>query len=69
MTTDKKQYFAIVQDVQTYEVRIELPASLTQEERDEAIMEHLSEHRDQCWTAGEESIVAVDEVTSGSSNG
>ena len=56
------KYFAIVEDVQCYEVWIELPDELSEEERNDRIMDHLSEHRDTCWKSGQETIVALDKV-------
>jgi hypothetical protein len=56
------KYHIIVEDVQVYDFTIAIPATLTEDEREDFIWEHLSEHRDTCWRCGEEIIVAVDEV-------
>jgi hypothetical protein len=54
------RYHVIIEDVQTYDFTIELPDHLTEEQRDEAIMDYCAEHRDETWRAGQENIVACD---------
>lgn len=56
------KYFAIVEDVQTYEVWIEVPDGLTEEEVEERIFEELGDNRDKYWKEGQESIVALDKL-------
>lgn len=56
------KYHIIVEDVQVYRFTIELPNAVTDHEREDFIWDYLGEHRDECWSSGEESIVAMDEV-------
>ena len=51
-----------MEDVQVYRFTIELPNAVTDHEREGFIWDYLSEHRDQCWIAGDESIVVMEQV-------
>lgn len=56
------KYHVIIEDVQGYEFTIELPEGLTEEERNERLIDYLCENRDTCWRDGEEMIVAIDQI-------
>lgn len=56
------KYHIIIEDVQVYDFTIAIPATLSQEEREDFIWDYLAEHRDKCWRSGEESIVVCEEV-------
>lgn len=56
------KYHVIIEDVQGYEFTIELPEGLTDEERNERLIDYLCENRDKCWRDGEEMIVAIDQI-------
>jgi hypothetical protein len=57
-----KRYHVIIEDVQCYEFTIELSDHLTEEQRDEAIMDYCAENRCDVWRSGGETIVACDEL-------
>jgi hypothetical protein len=58
-----RRFNIIIEDVQVYRFSIELPDGLTDEEMCDRIHDYCAGNRDDCWSSGEESIVAMDEVT------
>ncbi len=54
------KYHVIVEDNQCYDFTLDVPEGLTEEERDEFIMDYLSDNRDEAWRSGQENIVAID---------
>ena len=56
------KYHIIVTDNQVYDFNMVIPDGVTDEERDQLILEHLSDYRDVCWRSGEETIEAIDKL-------
>ena len=58
-----KKYHVIASAWYAYDFELELPDTLTEEERDEQIMDYLSDHKDECYRDDGEEIDAIDDIT------
>lgn len=58
-----KKYHVLMSAWYAYDFEIELPDTLTEDERDAAIFEYCADHRDECWRDDGEEITAIDDIT------